>query len=266
MRQLLSMGHARLYAALTIMGVGGTLAGWQLWPVLFPREPFGAAEQLPDSPAEQALGAGLLDTRTASPELAAEAVEVARARLRALLEADAPEFGSGARRDDLVVAFVERLEATINADYERDIAALLARGRAPVPSPPSKQFMDKWTVAKGWTRGASVGVSKLEVRVILRAGRPIAPSAADEGYETTTLVQRDASGAHVFGLPDDPSRAGLDVVEVRLPMAIRPVRGEDRGAVLVGYQFAWKGRRGQWVPLAKVLYKGSGASYAGLGF
>lgn len=258
--------HARLYAAIMIMCLGAVLAGWKLWPILFPRQTLAETVQRPDSPAEQALGPTILDTPTDTAEAVERAVEAARTSLRDLLQEREPAIVGGARRDDLIEAFVERLEATINAEYERDIAALLARGRAPVPNPPSKQFLDKWAAAKDWTRGVRIGVAGLDVRVILQAGQQIAPSGADEGYETTTLVQRTSSGEHVFGLPEDLHGARLDIVEVRLPMAIRPVHGEDRGAVLVGYQFAWNGGRRQWVPAANVLYKGSGATYAGLGF
>ncbi len=251
----------RLILAIVVMVAGLGLAFRALRPVLWPATPSPLPPQL--TGASERLGPGLLDTDPAK-EPAGDVVS--RAAGVARLALGHPSFSGvvGPRRlDDLVLAFEERLIATLDGEYERDMAARLARGMPPPPSPPSQDTIDNYRKTADWTRHTAIGIDRIEVRVIFDKGKPAAPTPTEEGFDALTYTKK---GATAFPIPEDPSKAGLDVVEVRIPMALRPISGRSRGAVLVGYQFAWSENRQQWIPFVNVVYCAQGESYAILPF
>ncbi|MDX9911316.1 MAG: hypothetical protein RBS39_05755 [Phycisphaerales bacterium] len=209
------------------------------------------------TPQMEALGPDLvdrtLDDATGGP------VRAASDRLRSIMPVSVPP----SRREDLIAAFEERLAATIDGEYERDLRAKIARGMDSPPDPAAEEPRRVWEKWSSWTRGASIGPERIEVRDILSRGQRIAPSGVAEGFAMSVFSK---TGKGAFPVPADPVASRSDVVEVRLPMAIRPVRGDDPGAVLVGFQFVWSAAREHWLPLENVIYHSGRATYAAIPF
>lgn len=250
----------RTIAAGTVALAGILVAGYALWPYLSSGRARTEAIVAPQSPQQQRLTVALLDTETAeAPE---SAIDAAVARIGMVIDANNLS-GLNGRDEDLAAAFSERLRTTIDADYQRDLNAAMARGVQGPDQPPNEEDMERWEMAADWTRGAPLGVEEVEVFWVRRSGRPV-PNGADEGFDTSTC----SFDKTPFG--PNRSQANLSVIEVRLPMGLRPVRVHDdkdpQGAVLVGYQFAWHNERNQWTPYATVIYSPKGETYACLPF
>ena len=255
-----SRSHRVGYALLFAVG-GLSLAIWSLWPLLVHKSPRPTHKPL--TPVQQALGPHLLDTDTGpGKDVASKAAD----RLWEVLRESPVAIVGPERDDDLVAAFLERLLANTDPDYERDTKAKIARGMA-LPDPiPGEDPPEHWVKVADWTRGVRIGLEHLEVRTILERGRPMAPAPHEEGYSSLTCYEK---GKTMFPQPEDPGASRSDIVEVRLPMGLRPlfVRvGKERGAVLVGYQFLWNHSHGYWVPYRNIVYKGPGEAYASLPF
>lgn len=255
----LTPGTHRFVLALLLAGGGLLLAGRSLWPRLFHANPEPVFA--PDTEVELALGPDLLDTETDLPK--EELAALASRQLREALGESSQSTLNAKQVEDLVAAFLERLLATTAGEYQRDIDAKVARGMQRPPPSSSSDPPARWVAATDWTRGARIGLNRIEIRTILSRGKAIAPLPNEEGYESTTYTKK---GATAFPLPGDPVASQSHVVEVRLPMGVRPVRGTSRGTVLVGYQFLWSPSRQQWVPFTNVIYKASGETYAALPF
>lgn len=254
-------GHVKYLSASGLVIIGFGLALRSLWPLLM--TPDFHAPPAPLTDVASGLGPELLD-QAASAEATPESIlEMAQERLRRVLDAGGPGGVVAPERcADLVTAFGERLIATLDGQYDRDMAARVARGMAR-PDPPTEVALTNYKKTADWTRGTRVGLDLIEARVIYDHGDPVAPSPVEEGYEALTYEKH---GPLAFPLSGDPQAKRLDVVEVRLPMGLKPVQGESRGAVLVGYQFAWSAQRSQWIPLCNVIYQAQGEHYAGLPF
>lgn len=248
--------HTRvvLAASLACIGIGAVV--WRLWPYLVgSNDP--SVISVPITPQMEALGPDLVDQTLDG--MSGGPVKAASDRLRSIM----PSMIPPPRRNDLLAAFEERLAATIDGDYERDLRAKIARGMDSPPEPAAEGPRRVWEKWSSWTRGASLGPERIEVRDILSRGQRIAPSGVVEGFATTVFSK---TGKGAFPVPLDPVASRSDVVEVRLPMAIRPVRGDDPGAVLVGFQFVWSAERNQWLPLENVIYHSGQATYAAIPF
>lgn len=230
------------------------LAAWSLrsW---FPKNS-QSPEPLPVIDPRLALTTELLDTpTTGSPEVA---VEAASARLHHLLRDHT--WSSLPGKNDLVSAFTERLRSTVDGDYVRDTLAKFARGRPPIQLPPPQDHLDFWRQSADRTRGAMIGVARLELRRLSLDASTGLASLDNEGYGTTTFTSSEFKES----LPNADRLRW--VLEVRLPIAIEPVEGAYDGSVLVGYRFAWNPSRSQWIPYQNCIYKVPGATYAGLPF
>ena len=246
---------SRLLVALLVAVGGLSLATWSLWPLLVHKSP--KAVQQPLTPVQEALGPHLLDTDTGpGKDVASKAAE----RLWEVLR-ESPRSAIGPDRDDdLVAAFLERLLANTDPDYERDTKAKIARGK-PLPEPvPGEDPPERWGKSTDWTRGVRIGLERLEVRTILERGEFVAIRPEMEGYSFSYSYKK---GGIIYPLPEDPIASRSDIVEVRLPMGLRPfkVAGKARGAVLVGYQFLWSPSRGQWIPYHEYVYSVPGEVY-----
>jgi hypothetical protein len=251
----------RLIVALLIAVGGLSLAGWSLWPLLVHKS--HKPVQQPLTPVQEALGSHLLNTDTGpGKDVASTAAE----RLWEVLRESPVAIVGPDRDDDLVAAFLERLLATTDPDYERDIRAQIARGK-PLPEPaPGEEPPEHWDKRTDWTRGVRIGLEHLEVRTILERGEFVAIRPEMEGYSFGYSYKVDGI---VFPLPEDPVASHSDIVEVRLPMGLRPfkvTKGKARGAVLVGYQFLWSSSRGQWIPYRNFVYSVPGEVYLDLPF
>ena len=253
-----SFNSYRLVIALLIAIGGLSLATWSLWPLLVHQSPRPTHKPL--TPVQQALGPHLLDTDTGpGKDVASKAAE----RLWEVLRESPVAIVGPERDDDLVAAFLERLLATTDGDYERDTKAKIARGM-PLPDPiPGEDPPEHWVKSNDRTRGTRIGLERLEVRTILERGEPVAPTPAEEGYAFGISFRK---GEIVFPLPEDPTAARSDIVEVRLPMGMQPRKGVSRGAVLVGYQFLWSSSRGQWIPYRNYMYMAPGECYYSIPF
>lgn len=249
-----------LALAVALVLIGGGLAVRSLMPLMRSHEP--RATSAPLSEAASRLGPELLDAG-GDAEASDLAVSRAQSRVREILRAES--FGrvvAASRREDLVDAFAERLIATLDGEYARDMAARVARGMTP-PGEPTDTALENYTKTADWTRGSRIGIGALEIRVIDDAGRAVAAAPVAEGYDALSYTKK---GPLAFPISSDPVGSRLDVVEVRLPMGLRPIEGDSRGAVLVGYQFAWSGQRRQWIPLTNVVYRAQGERYAAVPF
>jgi hypothetical protein len=253
-------------AAGIVACAGLLIAGYALWPYLNDGHERAEAVVRSPSPQQLRLTPEILDTDTANA--AQSAVDAAVKRVKVLLDAGGPDRAGGrlssARRQDLLEAFGDQLRTTIDGDYQRDLNARMARGMRGPDEPPTEADMERWKARADWTRGVRIGVEELEVRWIRRGGRAMVDEAHD-GFSSTAFHSEHTP----FG-PFRDSDLSSDVIEIRLPMGLRPVRVDDglepRGAALVGYQFAWHRGRAQWTPYANVIYRPEGETYAGLPF
>lgn len=263
--KLRSDGALKVAAAGTLATLGLGFAVWALWPHLAPSERGPRPAEAPRTEAQRTLTDGLLDTPVG--DRPGPAVEAATARLTPLLDGvqgiPAPQ--------DVVDAFAERLRATFDGQYQRDLRAKIARGMEAPPQPWPESGGEFWQASRERLRGSDIGVESMEVRWILRGGNRVAPMAVDEGYGITKTTTTE------FESVIDAIGPRLDVVEVRLPMRIKPLevplpmgiqpaQGASSGPVLVGYQFAWSPERGQWVPYQNCMYTPDEAPYGSLPF
>jgi len=258
---------ARLSLALGLAVVGVALAVWSLWPMLRSKGPVHATGSPKLTAAAEALRPSLLDTDPRRQPLADVIVRASDEARAAASRQDAVRAIGAARLEDLLAAFEDRLRQTIDADYERDVASAVARGMPAPPSDPPEAALSIYEQRWDWTRNARLGLGHIEVRIIFENGERIAPTAAEEGYQeliTTKKRTSDPDGPNLFPIPADARAAALDIVEVRLPVGLRALSDESRGAVLVGYQFAWNDARRQWTPFVNVVYHAQGETHAGV--
>lgn len=239
----------RWIAAAVVAGVGLTLAGRSLWKArsIERARPMPVAASPEAARRLEGISFDSFPTEATTAGICKEASS--RVLARASGDARSGVF-SGPRAQDLADALGERLLATLAPDWSRDVQAMIRRGASLSPEPPSSEQLKLLESGRARGRLAPLSLDQLEVRVLYREGVRVAPPTAQEGFRIATLTTR---GPARMDIPDDPERARLDVVEVRVPMRLADVQGVARD-VLVGYQFGWNDRRRQWIPLANAVY------------
>lgn len=149
------------------------------------------------------------------------------------------------RVPDLAAAFGERFAATIDPDFERDLANRIARGADPVPPDLIDEYRAFWE--RGYTplRFAEFSLADIEIRTIYADGVRLA-DPLDGGFQVSTFSKLGDTRDPLTDTIGDR----LDVVEIRVPMRLLG----NSTPYFVGFQFEWSPQRGQWLPLANTVY------------
>ena len=160
-------------------------------------------------------------------------------------------------------ALRERLLAVLAPDFERDNAAKIARGSNPDPAfTPSEDFLASYARARDHAKLAPLSAGLSDVRWIYRQGVPVVSDSAEEGWAQVAFTTR---GRTRMDISDDARSARLDILEVRVPMMLLDADGARRPTI-VGFQFGWNSRRGEWIPYQNVVYHAPGVRIAALPF
>lgn len=154
------------------------------------------------------------------------------------------------RRDDLLEAAAERLRGLVAYDVDADRAAWEARGASGFPSLTDemrKQIEDKGSVYS-WS---SISLDDVQVRDIAVRGRMVEDRSERAGLHR--VWSQSKSGPKRLDLPDSVLNAGWDIVEVRLPMRVRDLNGEEF-VVLGAIGLTWHPERQMWLPYYNMFY------------
>lgn len=253
----------RVILACVIAAVGLVLAGRAYLRAMSKPKPT-PAEHVSPVHATGRLDSSAIDTYP-TKETVARHVEAVVGRARTRLAALASDGSIPAsRHQDLLDAFSGWLRLTLDGDPDSDRTWKITRGM-PVPKVElTDEMRAGWSASAERTRLAPLGLEGLEVRVIYHAGKRVAPESMEEGFDTLRSQKYDQHMNPMFPVPRDPASAKADVVEVRLPMSIKATNKDERGTVLMGYQFCWNADRKQWIPYSTVVYHvADGRTYSG---
>lgn len=200
------------------------------------------------------LDVSLLDTKPTAETVSTD-VQRAAEHVKRTVSTLPPEHRiPDSRHADLVDAFSAWLRMTLDGDADADRSWKLARGMAPPSVEVTDDVRAMWRASTEKTRLAPFGMESMEVRVIYRDGKRVAPEQLQEGFDTLRSQKVDADMKPLFPIPTDPERSRADIVEIRLPMSVKSVEKDEHGTVLMGYQFSWNNERKQWIPYCTVLY------------
>lgn len=252
------------YVLAIILACVGLFAVGRLVAHRIPSGNAGTRVEAAIAPAVSEVLSGGFDT-VPSKESVGSDVRRAREQAREVIaKASSPALPVN-RREDLSVAFEERLSAVINPDYMRDLQARVARGQPVEAVNPGKEALEEARMRGEFFALLPMDIHEVEVRPVYERGVYVAESMTAKGFgELTTRLGREKA----FPMNDlDPIKDKLDIVEVLLPMDIPiPTKEGQRHRSLVGFQFVWDVKGMKWIPWANKCYHNPETGAYGLPF
>lgn len=161
-----------------------------------------------------------------------------------------PQRVQAAGPADLQKVVVERFQALLATDIDRDLAALVRRGATVDPGSFDDEGRARLMRWMGAYNDAKPDFGKLSIRMVCNRGVWISDEEMMMGYgRTMTEIQ----GPMAPPVPEKPSETLSDVVEVRVPMLVdAPGAGEHE--VIAAYMLIWNPRSSSWVPFRSMIY------------
>lgn len=246
------MSNPRLVAAGLIAALGLAFAGRALWRA-YSRERRPAAEVLP-APADSVAQRTLSAVRTHMVPTAAGVDGVCQSLASGAEDLARPLGLAPAMLQDLRDAVNERLLASLSPDFARDWRAMAARGARVDIDSVSEGDRQAWLRSHDNTAMAPIDPDGVEVRWVFRGGVRVAPPAGGDGGEGFAANTFTVMGPPRMDIPENAEEHHLDVIEVRVPIAVLDRGASERATALVGYQFGWNRERRRWIPFANVVY------------
>ena len=257
--------NPKLIVAALVAVLGVTLAVRTFWNGSTGTSKTAAVEQT-STPTEEVeeLLTGSYDT-VPTPETIDADIHRAETMAKSVAMSARMPSVSASQREDLAIAFRERLESMINPEYMRDLRARVARGQPGEVVEPSPEQLKEVNAWKECFALLPMDIQSLEVRPIYQRGVYVAESMTANGFAEGTTTLGGDKAFPMSGL--DPEEDGLDIVEVLMPMAMPVATNlKEKSRGYVGFQFVWSPPRKQWIPWANKNYHDPEIASIGLPF
>jgi hypothetical protein len=150
--------------------------------------------------------------------------------------------------EDLTGLFAAQLRETLNGDFDRRLAMLVARGIKVTDTPEDRR---SWEAGIRISRLARIGLDQLRVEPVYVEGRRVKPDELKIGWDRSEM----SFNQDVMPISKDIEGQRLTIVEVSLPMELTRARTEERRVGITAYRYAWNREKRQWVPWSIVVLK-----------
>ncbi len=155
-----------------------------------------------------------------------------------------------AQRDRIIDAVVERYQAFVVPDFERDIGRLNARGSSLQVGEMTPEGRDKLVQWLEYHKGSKLNIENMEVRMVCDNGVWLSDTELMRGFGR---VMTEVRGPIAPPVPEKPSLTRGDVVEVRIP-AIVKTKNDDYNPVILAYMLYFDPSSNIWKPFRSMFY------------
>lgn len=169
-------------------------------------------------------------------------------------------LGKEAMCEDLGKAFTERVRMLMTPSFDRDFTAMTARGDPRNRNDAVVNYEKYASFTNGMGELAPLSLVGIQVELVQRSGGHdvVRQRRIGQGFGVVTSIRN----TNQYPVSDDPVQSGQVVLEVSMPMMRYDHMENTMKGGIIGYRFAWSGRRHQWVPYESFVYHDRNSAFS----